>query len=122
VKLRSPSFSIEVTSLSPDLSQICFVLGVAGDHAIPRPLKAKKFRRSSAVYDKPAGRARRQLFPDGAARAQQPAMPLIGIIYSGSADTLVNRASALRKGLSETGYAEGQNCHGRVPWAVDNER
>ena len=27
VKLRSPSFSIEVTSLSPDLSQICLSLG-----------------------------------------------------------------------------------------------
>jgi putative ABC transport system substrate-binding protein len=43
------------------------------------------------------------------ARAQQPAVPVVAFIRGGSADTSVDRVRAFRKGLSETGFVEGQN-------------
>jgi len=45
-----------------------------------------------------------------AARAQQP-LPVVGFVDGGSAadSTLGGRLTAFRKGLGETGYAEGQN-------------
>jgi putative tryptophan/tyrosine transport system substrate-binding protein len=44
-----------------------------------------------------------------AARAQQPPMPVIGYLYAGAPEASVNLVAAFRKGLSETGYVEGQN-------------
>src|SRR5262245_35847502 len=44
-----------------------------------------------------------------AARAQQPAMPVIGFINGGSADASTVFVAAFRKGLAETGFVEGQN-------------
>jgi putative tryptophan/tyrosine transport system substrate-binding protein len=44
-----------------------------------------------------------------AARAQQAAMPVIGILSAGSPTSDTSRMSAVRQGLKETGYVEDQN-------------
>jgi putative tryptophan/tyrosine transport system substrate-binding protein len=43
------------------------------------------------------------------ARAQQPAMPVVGFVTAAPADVLTGELAAFRKGLSETGYVEDQN-------------
>ena len=44
-----------------------------------------------------------------AARAQQPALPVIGFLSSGSLGPLVELVAAFREGLAQVGYVEGQN-------------
>jgi putative ABC transport system substrate-binding protein len=44
-----------------------------------------------------------------AARAQQPAMPVIGFLRSATLADATNLMTAFRQGLKETGYVEGQN-------------
>src|SRR5262249_5973533 len=51
-----------------------------------------------------------------AARAQQPAMPVVGFIRDGSAEANARNAAAFRKGLNETGYVEGQNGTVEYHW------
>ena len=51
-----------------------------------------------------------------AARAQQPAMPVVGFIRDGSADASARFVAAFRKGLNETGYVEGQNVTVEYHW------
>jgi ABC-type uncharacterized transport system substrate-binding protein len=52
-----------------------------------------------------------------AARAQQPAMPVIGLLHPASPDTLANRLRGLRQGLKETGFVEGENVAIEQRWA-----
>jgi len=56
-----------------------------------------------------------------AARAQQPALPVIGFLHSGSPEAFVNLVPAFRKGLSETGYVEGQNVAFEFRWAAGQD-
>src|SRR6516165_5879886 len=44
-----------------------------------------------------------------AARAQQPAMPLVGFLDPRSPDVVRDRLRAFRQGSKETGYVEGEN-------------
>jgi putative ABC transport system substrate-binding protein len=48
--------------------------------------------------------------------AQRPAMPVVGFINGGSADADVHHVTAFRKGLSETGYIDGQNVAVEYHW------
>jgi putative ABC transport system substrate-binding protein len=51
-----------------------------------------------------------------AARAQQSTIPVIGFINGGSADASTAFVAAFRKGLAETGFAEGQNVKVEYHW------
>jgi putative tryptophan/tyrosine transport system substrate-binding protein len=50
------------------------------------------------------------------ARAQQPAMPTVAFLSVGSPEVVAGRLGAFRKGLSETGYVEGQNVTVEYHW------
>jgi ABC-type uncharacterized transport system substrate-binding protein len=52
-----------------------------------------------------------------AANAQQKPTPVIGFLSSGFPGTVAPYAAAVREGLSETGYVEGQNLTIEYRWA-----
>jgi ABC-type uncharacterized transport system substrate-binding protein len=51
-----------------------------------------------------------------AARAQQPTLPVVGFVSSRSLDGSARHAAAFTKGLSESGYVEGQNVFVEYHW------
>jgi putative ABC transport system substrate-binding protein len=52
-----------------------------------------------------------------AARAQQPAIPLVGFLHSGSPDVFADRLRAFHQGLKHTGFVEGENVGIAYRWA-----
>src|SRR5262245_48839319 len=52
-----------------------------------------------------------------AARAQQPAVPMIGFLDSTTAAARTDRVAGLRQGLSEAGFVEGRNVAIEFRWA-----
>jgi putative tryptophan/tyrosine transport system substrate-binding protein len=53
-----------------------------------------------------------------AARAQQPVLPVVGFLNSGSPDAYSDRVVAFREGLGELGYVEGQTVTVEYRWAL----
>ena len=51
------------------------------------------------------------------ARAQQPAMPVIGLLDSRSPDGMTDRLRAFREGLKDSGYVERENVAIEYRWA-----
>ena len=62
------------------------------------------------------GAAASSLLRPGAARAQQPALPVVAFINGGSADGSARYVAAFRKGLNEAGAIEGQNVTVEYHW------
>jgi putative ABC transport system substrate-binding protein len=52
-----------------------------------------------------------------AARAQQPAMPVVGFLHGSLPETNVERVRAFNQGLKDTGYLEGDNVAILYRWA-----
>ena len=55
-----------------------------------------------------------------AASAQQPALPVIGLLGGVSAARYADRMAGFHRGLSETGYVEGRNLTIEYRWADDH--
>ena len=52
-----------------------------------------------------------------AARGQQPAMPVVGFLYSQSPDVFVDLRSFFRQGLKQAGFVESENVAIANRWA-----
>src|SRR5262245_16130474 len=55
-----------------------------------------------------------------AARAQQPAMPVIGFMSTLSPENVLNAMAGFHQGLKEAGYIESQNVAIEYRWAQGN--
>src|SRR5262249_10110743 len=52
--------------------------------------------------------------------AQQPRMPVVGLLHPATPEGYAHIVAALRQGLSETGYVEGRNLAIEYRWAEDH--
>ena len=50
------------------------------------------------------------------ARAQQPALPVVGLVSGNSADAVAREVATFRKGLNEAGFTEDQNVTVEYHW------
>jgi putative ABC transport system substrate-binding protein len=55
-----------------------------------------------------------------AARAQQPAMPVVGFLNSTSPDGSTERLRGFHQGLKDTGYVERENVALEYRWAENS--
>jgi putative tryptophan/tyrosine transport system substrate-binding protein len=55
-----------------------------------------------------------------AARAQQPVMPVVGYLYSGTPESSERFVAAFRAGLNEVGFFEGRNVAIEFRWAQND--
>jgi len=62
------------------------------------------------------GAAASSLLRPLAAGAQQPALPVVGVLNPGASEADARNVTAFRKGLSETGYVEDQNVTVEYHW------
>jgi putative ABC transport system substrate-binding protein len=53
-----------------------------------------------------------------AARAQQPAVPVVGFLSTRSPDESAHLVAAFRRGLAQNGYVEDQNLTVEYRWAL----
>ena len=60
------------------------------------------------------------VMPPVAAIAQQKTMPVIGFLHPGSPSGWGPFTAAVRQGLSEAGYVEGENLMIEYRWAENN--
>jgi putative ABC transport system substrate-binding protein len=54
------------------------------------------------------------------ARAQQPPIPVVGVLRTDMPATGTNVIAAFRKGLSEMGFVEGRNVTIELRWAQND--
>jgi putative ABC transport system substrate-binding protein len=52
-----------------------------------------------------------------AARAQQPAMPVVGLLHGASQEKFAANVAAFKQGLSQTGFIDGKNVTIEYRWA-----
>jgi putative tryptophan/tyrosine transport system substrate-binding protein len=57
-----------------------------------------------------------------AARAQQPAMPVVGVLSTRSAADSANAIAAFHGGMKEIGFVEGQTVAVEYRWAESTRR
>src|SRR5215510_8476906 len=55
-----------------------------------------------------------------AARAQQPRMPVVGLLHPATPEGYAHIVAALRQGLSDTGHVEGRNLAIEFRWGEDH--